>query len=93
MTDVYRECFNFVASKLDGKSLFCLGVNLNLSDYVIDEIYNQNTSNYQKTYQMLMSWRENAGQDANINGIITILECMGKKRFADEIIKMLDSSK
>ena len=91
ITDSYRVCFDIVASKLDGNSLFRLGIKLKLPDNVIDEIYNRNTNNYRKIYQILTSWRENAGQHANINDIINILEGMQKKIIADEIIAKLDS--
>ena len=73
--------------------MFRLGVKLNLPYEDIDEICNRNIRNYQKTYQILTSWREQSGQQGDLIQIITILQEMNKITIADKIQTTLDSSK
>ena len=78
---------------MDRSSLFRLGMKLNLSHDDVDDIFNdRNTKTYQKAYKILLLWRNQAGQQANLNDIITILKEINKNAIAENIMTMLHLS-
>ena len=91
-TDMYTECFDIIASELDKDSLFRLGVKLKLSYKDIDEIVDCNNKTYRKAYQILALWRDQSGQQTDLNQIVMILEDMNKKSVAEKIATKLHSS-
>ena len=93
IVDAYRKCFDIIAAELDGNSIYRLGIKLNLSNNVIDEIYDRSRSNYEIIHKILTKWREHAGQHADPNDLITVLQDMDKNTIADKVIAKCDSLK
>ena len=65
-----------------------MGIKLNLTRELCHEINNRNCETYQKVFEILTSWREKAGQKANVNHIIKILIEMDKNNIAEVITKL-----
>ena len=84
---MYRECFDIIASKLDEDSLFRLGVKLNLPYKDVDKIVDRGNSTYHKTCLILMLWRDQYGQQADLNQIVEILKEMNKVAIAKNLLK------
>ena len=89
---MYKECFDMIASKLDKDSLFRFGLKLNLPYKDISEIVDCNIDTYRKAYRILALWRDQFGQQADLNRIVMILEDINKKSIADKIATKLHSS-
>ena len=70
--------------------MFRLGVNLNLLPKDVNEIFDLNIGTYQKIYQILTLWRDQTGQQADLNQIIVILQDMNKNGIAEKIVSKLN---
>ena len=65
---------------------------LNLPYKDVNEIsHNSHINSYRKSYQILTLWREQAGQKADLNQIIKILQDMDKNNIAEKILTQLYS--
>ena len=87
---MYWECFNIVASELKTRELFEFGMNLKINPNEFDEIDREkNISNYQKTYQILRLWKQQAGQKADLEKIIEVLKKLKMLGIAEKLIETL----
>ena len=81
-----------IASKLDKDSLFLLGMKLNLPYKDVNEIIDCGNKTYRKVFQILTLWRDQFGQQADLNQIVEVLKDMKKTAIADKIDTKLHSS-
>ena len=89
---MYKKCFDIITSELDKDSLFCFGLKSNLPYRDLSEIVDCNNDTYRKAYRILALWRDQFGQQADLNRIVMILEDINKKSIADKIATKLHSS-
>ena len=74
--------------------MFRLGIKLKLKHNKVVEIRNHlNITSYDKIFEILVTWREKFGQQADINQVIAILKDMDKNSIVDEIEAKLESSR
>lgn len=87
--DMYRNCFDIIASELDNRSVYRFCMKLKVPEGVIEEPSKYDIDYYERIHKILDSWKMQAGQQADIREVIKVLQEMGKNAIADKVIARL----